>query len=207
MRRLTLVVAVRCCAAIGAAIAYGLKARFDENKRCCLVPTARNISLSLREALGITRYQSEIGQDKWAAETMFPGITNGFFLDVGSGDGYMESNTQALEARGWKGICIDPFPRNMGGRTCHMIKDVVSNEPGKRVLFHTAGDYGGIADTLGAGKDTAIKAPAVMLTTTTLDEILMPPTASAASESRDEKPTPIQYHCAAPGNRGSARDC
>ena len=85
----------------------------------------------------------------------------------------MESNTQALEARGWKGICIDPFPRNMGGRTCHMFKDVVSNESGKRVLFHTAGDYGGIADTLGAGKDTAIKAPAVMLTTTTLDDILI----------------------------------
>jgi len=176
-------VAVLCCTAIGAAVAYkapglkvrfdDLKAQFDENKRCCLVPTARNISLSLREALRITRYQSEIGQDKWVAETMFPGITNGFFLDVGSGDGYMESNTQALEARGWKGICIDPFPRNMGGRTCHMFKDVVSNESGKRVLFHTAGDYGGIADTLGAGKDTAIKAPAVMLTTTTLDEILM----------------------------------
>ena len=63
---------------------------------------ARNISLSLREALRITRYQSEIGQDKWVAETVFPGITNGFFLDVGSGDGYMESNTQALEARDGK---------------------------------------------------------------------------------------------------------
>jgi hypothetical protein len=142
MRRLTLVVAVLCCAAIGAAVAYKAHTRFDEHKRCCLVPTARNISLSLREALRITRYQSEIGQDKWVAETIFPGITNGFFLDVGSGDGYMESNTQALEARGWKGICIDPFPRNMGGRTCHMFKDVVSNESGKRVLFHTAGDYG-----------------------------------------------------------------
>ena len=90
-------VAVLCCTAIGAAVAYkapglkvrfdDLKAQFDENKRCCLVPTARNISLSLREALRITRYQSEIGQDKWVAETMFPGITNGFFLDVGSGDG------------------------------------------------------------------------------------------------------------------------
>jgi hypothetical protein len=50
---------------------------------------------------------------------MFPGIANGFFLDVGSGDGYLISNTQALEARGWKGICVDPFPTNMGGRTCH----------------------------------------------------------------------------------------
>jgi hypothetical protein len=56
MRRLTLVVAVLCCAAIGAAVAYKAHTRFDENKRCCLVPTARNISLSLREALRITRY-------------------------------------------------------------------------------------------------------------------------------------------------------
>src|SRR5215470_3604774 len=147
---------------IGAAAYMRFARFFDDNKRCCLVPTARNISLSLRQALKITRYRGEIGQDKWVAETMFPGVTNGFFLDVGSGDGYRDSNTQALEARGWKGICIDPFPRNMGGRTCHMFKDVVSNESGKRVLFHTAGDYGGIADTLGAGKDTAIKAPAVM---------------------------------------------
>src|SRR6476659_1585710 len=55
----------------------------------------------------------------WVAETMFPGIANGFFLGVGSGDGYLISNTQALEARGWKGICVDPFPTTMGGRTCH----------------------------------------------------------------------------------------
>src|SRR5262249_53813164 len=114
MRRLTLVVAVLCCTAIGAAVAYKLKARFDENKHCCLVPTARNISLSLREALQITRYQSEIGQDKWVAETMFPDITNGFFLDVGSGDGYMKWNRQALEARGWERHLYRSVPQEHG---------------------------------------------------------------------------------------------
>src|SRR5262249_17789065 len=78
-------------------------------------------------------------------------------------------------ARGWKGICVDPFPTNMGGRTCHMVKDVVSNESGKTVLFKTAGLHGGIADTLEWKEwdDRGTKAPAVMLTTTTLDEILM----------------------------------
>src|SRR5262249_25696912 len=73
IRMITSLAVLVAVAAIGAAAA----ARFDENKRCCLVSTARNISLSLREALRITRYQSEIGQDKWVAETMFPGITNG----------------------------------------------------------------------------------------------------------------------------------
>jgi FkbM family methyltransferase len=156
-----------------AAIGAFVYMRFDENKRCCLVPTARNISLSFREALGIATYPSQRGQDKWVAETMFPGIANGFFLDVGSGDGYIHSNTQALEARGWKGICVDPFPRNMDGRTCQMFKDVVSSKSGKTVVFHTAGDLGGIADTLGMYKDQVIKTPVVMLTTTTLDEILV----------------------------------
>src|SRR5215831_2695533 len=136
--RLTLMAAVLCCTAIGAAVAY--KAQFDENERCCLVPTARNISLSLREALRITRYQSEIGQDKWVAETMFPGITNGFFLDVGSGDGYMESNTQALEARGWKGICIDPFPGTWVGAPATCSRTLCRTNPAR--------DYGGIADAL-----------------------------------------------------------
>jgi hypothetical protein len=61
----------------------------------------------------------------------------------------------------------------MDGRTCHMFEEVVSNKSGKTVVFHTAGDFGGIADTLGLHKDWAIKAPAVTLTTTTLDEILV----------------------------------
>jgi FkbM family methyltransferase len=146
--------------------------RFDRNKRCCLITTAPNISLSLRETFGITTYPSQSGQDKWVALTMFPGIMNGFFLDVGSGDGYIHSNTQALEAKGWKGICIDPFPQNMDGRTCQIFKNVVSNKSGKTVVFHVAGEYGGIADTLGMYKDQVIKTPAVTLTTTTLDEIL-----------------------------------
>jgi len=159
---------------IGAAAYMRFAKFFDDNKSCCLVPTARNISLSLRQTLKITRYRSEIGQDKWVAETMFPGVTNGFFLDVGSGDGYRDSNTQTLEARGWKGICVDPFPQNMDGRTCQMFKDVVWNKSGETVVFHAGGsELGGIADTLGKWKDQVINEPAVTLTTTTLDEILV----------------------------------
>ena len=55
MRRLTLVVAVLCCAAIGAAVAYKAHTRFDENKRCCLVPTA----LALRAVLSYSSRQPQ----------------------------------------------------------------------------------------------------------------------------------------------------
>ena len=70
-------------------------------------------------------------------------------------------------------LCVDPFPQNMDGRTCQMFKDVVWNKSGETVVFHAAGELGGIADTLGKWKDQVIKEPAVTLITTTLDEILV----------------------------------
>src|SRR5262249_60868498 len=173
--RLTLTAAVLCCTAIGAAVAYkapgsfdDLKAEFDENKRCWLVPTARNISLSLREALRITRYQSEIGQDKWVAETMFPGITNGFFLDVGSGDGYMESNTQALEARGWKGICIDPFPGTWAGAPATCSRTLCRTNPAREWCFTLPAITAGFPTRPARGKKTGSKAPGGSCTTSPL---------------------------------------
>src|SRR5262245_59484872 len=100
-----------------------------------------------------------------------------FFLDVGSGDGTFMSNTKALEQKGWTGICIDPFPRNMQDRSCQIFKEVVSNEAGERVKFWAAKEkeLGGILDTLGPShreamhKDTA---PIVEFTTVTLGDIL-----------------------------------
>jgi methyltransferase FkbM-like protein len=159
---------------LGSAYA-GLRAgqQMERNRQCCQVPTGRNLPLSLREVLGLSPpFHSQIGQDKWVLETMFPGERNGFFLDVGSADGTQLSNSKALEERGWTGICIDPFPKNMEGRTCRMFKDVVFSEPGKKVRFQAAGEIGGVTDTLGALKGSALAAPAVELTTTTLAAIL-----------------------------------
>lgn len=143
-----------------------------ENWRCCQLPLTRAVAIALDETLGNQPFPSEIGQDKWVAEAMFPGVADGFFLDVGSGHGRIGSNTKALEDRGWTGICVDPFPTGMDGRTCRMIKEVVANEAGKIVLFHTHEGLGGIADTLGKWKDEAAKAPAVEMTTVTLAEVL-----------------------------------
>ena len=143
-----------------------------ENRRCCQLPLSRAFAIALQETLGNPPYPSEIGQDKWVAEAMFPGVVNGVFLDVGSGHGQIGSNTRALEDLGWTGICVDPFPTAMEGRSCQMVKEVVSNEAGKTVLLHTHEGLGGIVDTLGKWKDEAAQAPTVEMTTVTLAEVL-----------------------------------
>jgi hypothetical protein len=144
----------------------------QENRQCCQLPFVSAVAIAIQEARGEAPYPSEIGQDKWVAEAMFPGVTNGYFLDVGSGHGTIGSNTKALEQRGWTGMCVDPFPTAMEGRTCQMMKDVVSSEAGKTVTFYTHKGLGGIGDTLGKWKDEATKAPAVELVTTTLGALL-----------------------------------
>ena len=144
----------------------------QKNSECCLVPRSRNVRLSVGQLLGREHFYSQIGQDIWALETAFPGVKHGFFLDVGSGDGVVASNTKALEDHGWTGICVDPFPTHMEGRTCQMFKEVVYSVAGRHMTFHEAGTLGGLTDTLGEWKEQAEKAPAVEFTTVTLGDIL-----------------------------------
>ena len=150
-----------------------IRKQYHANRVCCDLSLLQALRLTWQEAIGGgPSYPSEIGQDKWVLAKMFPDLTNGYFLDVGSGHGTIGSNTKALEERGWTGICVDPFPIHMDGRTCLVFKEVVSSESGKTVKFHTHSGLGGIADTLGKWKDEASKSPAVELTTVTLAEIL-----------------------------------
>lgn len=147
--------------------------QFATNRACCDLSIAQAAMLSAREAIGSApSYPSEIGQDKWVLLKMFPSVDDGVFLDVGSGHGSIGSNTKALEERGWTGICVDPFPTSMEGRTCRVFKEVVSSSAGQTVKFHTHSGLGGIADTLGRWKEEAQKSPAVEMTTTTLADIL-----------------------------------
>lgn len=150
-----------------------IRKQYQANRVCCDLSVAQALSLTWQEAIGGgPSYPSEIGQDKWVLVKMFPDVTSGFFLDVGSGHGTIGSNTKALEERGWTGICVDPFPTHMAGRTCEMVKEVVSSVSGQTVKFHTHSGLGGIADTLGRWKEEAQKSPVVELTTITLREIL-----------------------------------
>jgi FkbM family methyltransferase len=145
---------------------------FLENRRCCQLPLVRNLQVTIAEAAGMQEYSSEIGQDKWVLEKVFPGVSDGYFVDVGSGHGTIGSNSRALEARGWRGVCVEPFPVHMEGRTCQLFEEVVFSKAGQRLAFHTAGGLGGIAGTLGDWNDEAARAPTVDVTTATLDDIL-----------------------------------
>jgi len=149
-----------------------LRAEYTLNRSCCALPRHIALFVGAKELLGLASFPSQIGQDKWVAEGVFPGVTDGYFVDVGSADGEQDSNTFALERKGWKGICIDPFPSHMEKRTCQMFKDVVYNERGKTVTFHTAGQLGGVADAMKSTKNLAETFPTVEFTTVTLDDIL-----------------------------------
>src|SRR6476661_8398176 len=112
-------------AAAAGCIGLRVGQKFVLNQFCCAIPRWQNLDISVRETLGLVKFPSQIGQDRWVSESVFPGVRNGYFLDVGSADGFLNSNTWALEQRGWTGICVDPFPSNMTGRTCQMFRDAV----------------------------------------------------------------------------------
>jgi len=174
IKRLATLVLIVAAVALIARSPRGVEAhkQFALNRECCDFSVLQALRMTARESLGGVTYPSEIGQDKWVIGKMFPGVTNGFFLDVGSGHGTIGSNTKALEDLGWSGICVDPFPTYMEGRTCRMEKVVVSSVAGQVVSFHTHSGLGGIADTLGKWKEEAQKSPTVELITTTLGEVL-----------------------------------
>jgi FkbM family methyltransferase len=172
MRKAILALATVVIAATSAVAGHAVGRRFEYNVQCCDVPTMRNVALSLREALGLSRYPSQIGQDKWITETIFPGVEDGVFLDVGSGDGVTHSNTYVLEQKGWTGICVDPFPTSVETRRCQVFREVVFSEAGRPMTFHKAGEVSGLADTHDTWKAVAEQGEAVTLTTTTLGDVL-----------------------------------
>lgn len=135
------------------------------------LPTDANIAASFRRALRIQPAYGQYQQDLWVlAETK--GKKNGYYVDVGSADGEFISNTFLLDRMGWKGVCIDPFPKNMTRRTCQVFTQPVFSESGKKLLFRAAGDLGGIEKDLGKFKTELADAPMVEVTTATLDELL-----------------------------------
>jgi len=100
-----------------------------------------------------------------------PGKRNGYYVDVGAADGEAISNTKLLDDLGWKGICIDPFPTNMGQRSCQVVRQPVFSESGKRVQFRPLGIW---AHRKGPGplQGQGLADSRVELVTATLDEIL-----------------------------------
>jgi FkbM family methyltransferase len=171
-KRLTVIGAVTVVVALGGPHALRFIAVFQANRACCQLPPLRNAVVSLKELRGTVEFAGEIGQDKWVLEKVFPGVTDGFFLDVGSSHGQIGSNSWALERRGWTGICVDPFPIYMEGRTCQMFNEVVFSASGKRVSFRAAGGLGGVGETLAPWNTKAEQAPSVEFTSVSLRDLL-----------------------------------
>jgi len=136
------------------------------------LPTGDNILASFRRLLHLLPSYAQFRQDMWVALAVGRGKRNGYYVDVGSADGELISNTYLLDRMGWKGICIDPFPTNMQKRTCQVFRQPVFSESGKKVQFRAAGMLGGIEPDLGKYKDKVSAARTVDFVTATLDEIL-----------------------------------
>jgi len=121
---------------------------------------------------GALTFHSDTCQDRWIVHEVFPDLHKGFFVDVGSADGVVNSNSKVLEDLGWEGICVDPFPANMSGRRCAVFAYAVDSTGGKRVRFRKAGGLGGIEEHLGSWKSDIQGYPVVEVETRTLTEIL-----------------------------------
>ena len=131
-----------------------------------------SLLLDLKELIGLQEFYSQLGQDKWVLGKIFPGVTDGYFVDIGAWDAEILSNTKALEEAGWSGVCLEPFPRNWTDRTCRLFEEVVYSTKGEVIRFRQADVLGGIDDLIVHHKAEVASAPVVELTTTTLDDVL-----------------------------------
>lgn len=131
-----------------------------------------SLRLDLEQLLGLQQFHSQLGQDKWIVGRVFPDLRDGYFVDVGSWDAVVNSNTKALEDLGWDGVCIDPFPRNWKDRRCQLFREVAYAREGEKIEFRLAGPLSGIDDHIGLWKERVRGGRVLELTTTTLADIL-----------------------------------
>lgn len=63
------------------------------NRRYCQRSVARALMMTMAETILGVRDQAATGQDKWVLHGRYPGVTNGFFVELGAADGALNSNT------------------------------------------------------------------------------------------------------------------
>jgi len=91
---------------------------------------------------------SQIGQDKWVLETN--GYKkNGYFIEIGAGDGVYASNTHYMEKNlNWSGLCVEPndlsFNKLKLNRECYISNDLVYSESDVQLNFVLDGTLSGI---------------------------------------------------------------
>lgn len=115
------------------------------------MPTVRNIGvlflmtcaagLTVRLALVHTPKMDRNEFIDWQQEVRSSNA-KGFFLDIGaSGDRFGEvTSTRSLESLGWRGVCVDPFPRDLENRACKIVKLPVAAKSGDQVSIPDCSD-------------------------------------------------------------------
>jgi FkbM family methyltransferase len=83
-------------------------------------------------------------QDAYVLELMKD--REGFFVDVGAGNGINGSNTLILEENGWSGICIEPSPilysslKHESGRKCMIAQSVLFSDCREMQFYYDKND-------------------------------------------------------------------
>ena len=97
------------------------------------------------EFLAINQWNapSQLSQDLFAIY-FSGGKKDGFFLEIGACDGFLLSNTWALEKYGWKGIISEPssvWHDRIARRKCIVSKKAVFNKTGLKLKFEDVKKY------------------------------------------------------------------
>jgi hypothetical protein len=81
----------------------------------------------------------------------------GYFLEIGCWRGNLISQTLYLESqKGWKGLCVDPFPMDFENRTCQLCRKALSGDGQVREFVQVSIDrrYGGDVSYFSGFRDT-----------------------------------------------------
>lgn len=113
-------------------------------------------------------FNSQRGEDAWLYhEGILP--DKGFYIDLGSADGTINSNTKLLDDMGWQGICVEPnpvFKESYAGRTCALLDMAVNDIDGSVYFnFHPIHEIGKITTKDQIGKEKVNVIPALSLAT------------------------------------------
>lgn len=91
-------------------------------------------------------YASQYGQDKFIIESVFLGMKDGYFVEIGAGDGNHISNTFTLEKEyRWNGLCVEcnpfSFEKLKENRKCKLSNVPITHDS-RIIKFNAIEIYG-----------------------------------------------------------------
>ncbi len=98
----------------------------------------------------VYEYRNETLNDRWIVEQVFPGVRQGYFVEVGAANGKAASSCYVLETElDWRGICIEPhddfFAELVHNRPNSFCESVCLSDRFEQVEFRMAGGVDGLA--------------------------------------------------------------